>query len=83
MPTPNKYGRGPSILEYYNVEGTVERTGTSVVMVIKPASANVELKLHFSDPTQMMNFFVLMIEEMALVFPSFEASKLWKDDTFK
>lgn len=69
-------------IEIYNLEGKVKRTGKTVVLELYPDKNNV-LELHFGDPTQMMNFFVLMIEEMAKVFPDFEASKLWLDDSFK
>lgn len=84
MPTPNKYrpdGKKINRIEIYNIEGKVKRTGKTVVLEIDTGGAILEM--HFGDPVQMMNFFVLMIEEMAKVFPDFEASKLWLDDSFK
>lgn len=79
-PTPNKYAKRNRV-EYYNIKGTIKRTERSVVMEID--TGGVILELHFADPAQLMNYFVLMIEQMAEVFPDFEASKLWKDDGFK
>lgn len=84
MPTPNKYGPGGkpiNRIEIHNVEGKVKRKGESVVLELYPAGGILEL--HFGDPDQLMNFWLLMIEEMAKVFPEHEASKLWLDDTFK
>ena len=81
MPKPNKYDRPKSELEFYHLEGTIKRTDKSVVIELD--TGGTILKLHFSDPVQLMNFFVLMIEEMSKVFPDFEASKLWLDDSFK
>jgi hypothetical protein len=80
MPTPNKYYK-PRRIEIYNVQGVVKKTEKSVVLELDTGSTILDL--HFGDPTQLMNFFVLMIEEMAKVFPDFEASKLWLDDSFK
>jgi hypothetical protein len=71
----------PNRIEIYNVQGRVKRTKRAVILEIDTGAAIVEL--HFGDPIQLMNFFVLMIEEMAKVFPDFEASKLWLDDNFK
>lgn len=68
-------------IEIYNVEGKVRRTEKTVVLEIK--TGDTVLELHFGDPVQLMNFFVLTVEEMAKVFPEFEASKLWLDDSFK
>jgi hypothetical protein len=68
-------------IEIYNVEGKVKRTGKTVVLEIETGGAVLEM--HFGDPVQLMNFFVLMMEDMAKVFPDFEASKLWLDDSFK
>lgn len=68
-------------IEIYNVEGNVKRTGKTVMLELNTGSGILEL--HFGDPEQLMNWFVLMIEEMAKVFPDFEASKLWLDDSFK
>lgn len=68
-------------IEIYNVEGKVKRTEKSVVLEINTGGAVLEL--HFGDPVQLMNFFVLMVEDMAKVFPEFEASKLWNDESFK
>ena len=70
-----------TIIQIYNVEGKVKRTEKSVVLEIKTGSTVIEM--HFGDPVQLMNFMVLMIEDMAKVFPEFEASKLWLDDSFK
>lgn len=72
----------PTRIEIYNVEGKVKRTGKTVVLELYPDKNNT-LELHFGDPVQLMNWFVMMIEEMAQVFPDFEASKLWLDDSFK
>lgn len=80
MPTPNKYFK-PRRLEIYNVQGTVKKTEKTVVLELDTGSTILDL--HFGDPTQLMNWFVLMMEEMAKVFPDFEASKLWLDDSFK
>jgi len=80
MPKPNKYDQ-PRHVEIYNIKGVVKRTEKAVVMVLDAGSVIYEF--HFGDPTQLMNFFVLMIDDMAKVFPDFEASKLWLDDTFK
>lgn len=71
----------PNRIEIYNVEGKVKRTAKTVVLEIN--TGNTVLEMHFGDPVQLMNFFVLMIEDMAKVFPEFEASKLWLDDSFK
>lgn len=84
MPTPNKYrpnGQQVSRFELYNLEAKVKKTTKTVYLEI-PTGATI-LELHFGDPVQMMNFMVLMIEEMSKVFPEFEASKLWLDDNFK
>ncbi len=84
MPTPNKYrpnGQQVARFELYNIEAKVKKTAKTVYLEI-PTEATV-LELHFGDPAQMMNFMVLMIEEMSKVFPDFEASKLWLDDSFK
>ena len=84
MPTPSNTlpgGKKINRVEMYNLKGTVRRTKKAVVMEID--ADDTRLELHFGDPVQMMNFFVLMIEEMAQVFPEFEASKLWLDDSFK
>jgi hypothetical protein len=80
MPTPNKYQK-VNRLEIYNVHGQVKKTEKTVILELD--TGGTILNLHFGDPTQLMNFFVLMIEEMAKVFPDFEASKLWLDDSFK
>jgi len=69
-------------IEIYNVEGKVKRTGRSVVLELYPDKNN-KLELHFGNPEQLMNWFVMMIDEMAKVFPDYEASKLWLDDSFK
>ena len=68
-------------IEIYNVEGKVKRTEKTVVLEID--TGETILEMHFGDPIQLMNFLVLMIEDMAKVFPDFEASKLWLDDSFK
>jgi hypothetical protein len=84
VPTPNKYrpnGQQVSRFELYNLEAKVKKTAKTVYLEI-PTESTV-LELHFGDPVQMMNFMVLMIEEMSKVFPDFEASKLWLDDNFK
>lgn len=84
MPTPNKYcpnGQQISRFEIYNIEAKVKKTDKTVFLEI-PTGSTV-LELHFGNPDQMMNFMVLMIEEMAKVFPDFEASRLWLDDNFK
>jgi hypothetical protein len=80
MPTPNKYYK-PHRLEIYNVKGVVKRTEKTVVLELD--TGTTILDLHFGDPEQLMNWFVLMMEDMAKVFPDFEASKLWLDDNFK
>jgi hypothetical protein len=80
MPTPNKYNR-QNRMEIYNIQGKVRKTEKTVVLEIN--TGGTILEMHFGDPAQLMNFFVLMIEEMAKVFPDFEASKLWLDDSFK
>ena len=80
MPTPNKYHK-PNYVEIYNVQGKVKKTEKTVVLELD--TGNTILSLHFGDPTQMMNWFVMMIEEMSIVFPDCEASKLWLDDSFK
>lgn len=80
MPTQNKYYK-PHRLEIYNVRGTVKKTDKTVVLELDTGST--VLDLHFGDATQLMNWFVLMMEEMAKVFPDHEASKLWLDDSFK
>lgn len=71
----------PNRIEIYNVQGKVKRTGKTVMLELNTGGGILEL--HFGDPEQLMNWFVLMIEEMAKVFPDFEASKLWLDDSFK
>ena len=71
----------PNKIEIYNVEGKVKKTGKTVVLELYTGGGILEL--HFGDPVQLMNWFVPMIEEMAQVFPDFEASKLWLDDSFK
>lgn len=84
MPTPNKYrpdGKQINRVELYNLQGKVKRTEKSVVFELDTGTGFLEL--HFGDPVQLMNFFVLGIEEMSKVFPDFEASKLWLDDNFK
>lgn len=68
-------------IKIHNVEGTVKRTGKTVVLVLKP-DKNTILELHFGDPDQLMDFAILMIGEMAQVFPEHEASRLWMDDNF-
>ena len=80
MPTPNKYHK-PNRLEIYNIRGNVRKTEKTVVLEID--TGGTILEMHFGDPVQLMNFFILMIEEMAKVFPDFEASKLWLADGFK
>jgi hypothetical protein len=64
----------------HNVPGRVTSTAKTVVLEIDTGGAILEL--HFGDPAQLMNLFLLAIEEMAKVFPDFEASKLWVDDSF-
>lgn len=64
----------------HNLPGRVTSTAKTVVLEID--TGNAILELHFDDPAQLMNLFLLAIEEMAKVFPDFEASKLWLDDTF-
>lgn len=64
----------------HNVPGRVTSAEKTVVLEIDAGGAILEL--HFGDPVQLMNLFLLAIEEMAKVFPDFEASKLWLDDTF-
>jgi hypothetical protein len=64
----------------HNVPGRVTSTEKTVVLEID--TGNTILELHFGDPVQLMNLFLLAIEEMAKVFPDFEASKLWLDDSF-
>lgn len=81
MPTPNRYAKPPSKIEIYNVKGTVKRTEKTVYLELD--TGTTILDLHFGDANQLMNWFVLMIEEMAIVFPEHESSKLWKDDNFK
>lgn len=84
MPTQSNTlpgGKKVNRVEMYNVQGKVRRTEKSVVMEVD--TGGTRLELHFGDPVQMMNFCMLMIEEMSEVFPDFEMSKLWKDDTFK
>lgn len=81
MPTPNKYQQPPKRIELYNVEGKIKRTEKSVVIELD--TKGTILELHFGDPVQLMNFLVLMMEDMAKVFPDFEASKLWLDESFK
>lgn len=71
----------PTRIEIYNVKGIVRRTNKTVVLEIN--TGDTILEMHFGDPLQLMTFFVLMIEDMAKVFPDFEASKLWNDDSFK
>lgn len=80
--------QNPTRIEIYNVEGKVKRTGKAVVLELNTGGGILEL--HLGDPEQLMNWFVLMMEEMAKVFPDFEASKLWfeasklwLDDSFK
>jgi hypothetical protein len=80
MPTPNKYQKVNRV-EIYNVQGTVKKTDKSVVLELNTGTTILEL--HFGDAEQLMNWFVLMIEEMARVFPEHEASKLWLDDSFR
>ena len=80
MPTPNKYYK-PHRLEIYNVKGVVKRTEKTVVLELD--TGTTILDLHFGDPEQLMNWFVLMLEDMAKVFPDHEASRLWLDDNFK
>jgi len=80
MPTPNKYQKMNRV-EIYNVQGTVKKTEKSVVLELNTGTTILEL--HFGDAEQLMNWFVLMIEEMAKVFPEHEASKLWLDDSFR
>lgn len=80
MPTPNKYQK-VNYLEIYNVQGTVKKTDKTVVLQLN--TGTTILDLHFGDAEQLMNWFVLMIEEMAKVFPEHEASKLWLDDSFR
>jgi hypothetical protein len=84
MPTPSNTlpgGKKVNRVEIYGLKGKVRRTEKTVVMEID--TGDTRLELHFGDPAQMMNFCLLMIEEMAQVFPDFEASKLWLDDNFK
>ncbi len=80
MPTQNKYNKTP-VVEIYNVKGRVMKTKKTVVLELD--TGNTRLALHFGDATQLMNFFVLMIDEMSVVFPEHESSKLWRDDSFK
>lgn len=81
MSNRNRHTNKPTRVEIYNVEGKVKKTEKSVMLELN--TGGTILELHFGDPVQLMNWFVLMIEEMAQVFPDFEASKLWLDDTFK
>ena len=71
----------PKQLRIYNVKGQIKATGKTVVLELNTGDAVLEL--HFGNPVELMNFLVLMMEEMAQVFPDFEASKLWLDDSFK
>ncbi len=71
----------PKQLKIYNVRGQVKATGKTVVLELNTGDAILEL--HFGNPAKLMDFLVLMMEEMSQVFPDFEASKLWKDDSFK
>jgi hypothetical protein len=80
MPTPNKYQK-VNRLEIYNVQGTVKKTDKTVYLELD--TGTTILDLHFGDADQLMNWFVLMIEEMTKVFPEHEASKLWLDDSFR
>lgn len=68
-------------IEMYNLEGKVKKTDKAVFLELD--TGNTILELHFGNPVEMMNWMVLMIEEMSKVFPDFEASKLWLDDSFK
>lgn len=81
MPTPNKYAKPPNRIEFYNIKGTVKKTEKTVYLELDTGATILDL--HFGDATQLMNWFVLMIEEMAIVFPEHEASKLWLDDNFR
>lgn len=65
----------------HNIKGTVKRTNKTVMLELITNMGILEL--HFGDPNEIMNFFVLMMEELAKVFPESEAAKLWIDDTFK
>ena len=71
----------PTRIEICNIKGKVKRTPHTVVLELD--TGNTILEVHFGDPDELMNFFVLMMEDMAKVFPDFEASKLWLDDNFK
>lgn len=66
-----------SRVEVYNARGTVKKTEKSVVLEINTGTEILEL--HFGDADQIMNWLLLMIEEMAQVFPEHEASKLWQE----
>lgn len=73
--------QNPKRIEIYNVKTTVKRTKKTVVIELN--TGDTILEIHFSDPARMMDFCVLLLEDMAKVFPDFEASKLWLDDSFK
>jgi len=81
MSKPNKYARPPTRLEFYHVQGKVKRSEKSVIFEVDTGTG--VFAFHFGDADQLMNFFVLAIEEMTKVFPDHEASKLWMDDTFR
>ena len=72
----------PNRIEIHSIRGRVKRTQETVVLELDVKGGTI-LELHFGDPVQLMNFFVLMMEDMAKVFPESEASKLWLDDSFK
>ena len=74
-------GRKVNRIEMYGVQGTVRRTERAVIVQLDAVDTRFEMS--FRDPAQMMNFMILMIEEMSKVFPDFEASKLWLDDSFR
>lgn len=76
MPSKNKYD-GQTRFELYNVEGTIKRTDKAVVMEIQSGGSSI-FALHFEDPEQMTKFFVLMMEQMFVMFPDYEPSKLWE-----
>lgn len=73
--------KNPTRLEIHNVVGTVKRSGKTVFMEIY--TGGVTLELHFGDPGQLMTWCLLMIQEMAKVFPEHEASKMWNDPNFR
>lgn len=76
----NQSNQQPKRIRLFNLQGTVKRTQNTVFIEIE--AQDTVLELHFGDADQLMNFFVLGIEQMAQVFPNHEASKLWNDPDF-